>query len=129
MNIYRTDKFYHSEEQYRLDAGDFTLLRLTLGQSGGKVKTATAGDARDKPAYGDRDRIIYAFDHALKVVCGEDVLVYVRLDSAGRKFGEVGAKGERQDFLDFLEQIGLQMVQYLGLDGHHQAIPAQPCVA
>lgn len=124
MNIYRTDKFYYSEEQYRLDAGDYTLLRLTLGRSGGKVKTATVGDARDKPAYGDRDRMINAFDHALKVVCGEDVPVYVRLDGAGRRFGEVGAQGDRQDFLDFMEQIGLQMARSLGLDGSHQAVSA-----
>lgn len=129
MSIYRTDKFHHSDEQYRLDAGNFTLLRLTLGRSSGKVKTATAGDARDKPAYRDRERVINAFNSALKVVCGKDVLVYVRLDGAGRKFGEVGGQGDRQDFLNLLEQVGLQMARNLGLEQLHEAVPAQRCIA
>jgi len=119
MDIYRTDKFFHAEEQYRLDAGNVTILRLTLGRTGGKVKTATVGDSRARPAYHDYPKVIQAFDNAVRNVCGRDIPVYVMHDRGGRLFGEVGGSGDRQDFLEFLEKVGLYMADELGLEKVH----------
>lgn len=60
VRIVESTKFHYAKHQWRIEVGRYTLLRLTYGQTGGVLKTATAGDGWGRPVFPDPARLIEA---------------------------------------------------------------------
>ncbi|MCE8540218.1 hypothetical protein KBY27_22365 [Ruegeria pomeroyi] len=115
--IYQSTKFYHAREQYFAVAGEHTLLRLTLGSSGGRqggaIKTATANDFGAPPVYRDRQALISAMRVGIQNLAGREVDLCIDIDGKGRWFAEICLPGTRDQLIELLTLLANEMARYL----------------
>lgn len=122
VRIIESTKFHHAKRQWRIEAGRYTLLRLTYGQTGGALKTATAGDDWGRPVFRDRARLIEAMAASVENLAGSQVELWLDEDAKGRQFLEFAATASLEDFFEGAALLATEMAAILGeparLDAH-----------
>lgn len=113
VRIVPSRKFHHAKRQWRIEAGGYTLLRLTYGNTGGALKTATVGDDWGLPAYPNRVQLIAAMADSVEKLGGPDVDLWLDEDSQGRQFLERNATATLQEFFDGATEIAIEMLAAL----------------
>lgn len=108
--IVPSKKFHHAKRQWRAEVGGYTLLRLTYGQTGGVLKTATVGDDWGRPAYRDCARLIEAMADSVEMLGGPDVELLLDEDSQGRQFLELSETASLEAFFAVAERIAAEMM-------------------
>lgn len=113
VRIVESTKFHHAKRQWRIEAGGYTLLRLTYGQTGGALKTATASDDCGRPVFPDRARLIEAMAVSFENLAGPHIDLFLDEDSKGRQFLERAAAGSLEDFFEGAARIATEMMGIL----------------
>lgn len=123
--IHQSTKFAYAREQYFAVASGHTLLRLTLGASGGQpggaIKTATASDLGAPPVFRDRGALTNAMRRGVQDLRGKAQDVSIEVDAKGRQFGEIALAGSRKQLIEALHLLAEQMENHLSrpMDGAH----------
>lgn len=121
VRIFESTKFHHAKRQWRIEAGRYTLLRLTYGQTGGALKTATAGDGWGRPIFPEPARLIEAMAVSVRNLAGPQVDLWLNKDAKGRQFLEITAEASLKDFFDGATLLAIEMTAILSrparLDG------------
>ena len=113
VRIIESTKFHHAKRQWRIEVGKYTLLRLTYGQTGGALKTATAGDGWGRPAFPDPARLIEAMAASVENLAGPQVDLWLDEDAKGRQFLEFTAKASVNDFFEGAALVAAEMAAIL----------------
>lgn len=113
VRIVPSTKFFHASRQWRIEAGRYTLMRLTYGETGGALKTATIGDDWGKPVYPNPARLIEAMTDSVEKLGGPNVDLWLEQDSKGRQFIELNATASLQEFFDGAQDIAIEMMAIL----------------
>ena len=113
VRIVDSTKFHHAKRQWRIEVGKYTLLRLTYGQTGGALKTATAGDSWGRPVFPDPGRLIEAMAVSVESLAGPQVDLWLDEDAKGRQFLEFTAEASVNDFFEGAAFIAAEMAAIL----------------
>ena len=113
IRIVDSTKFHHAKRQWRIEVGKYTLLRLTYGQTGGALKTATAGDGWGRPVYPNPAHLIEAMAVSVENLAGPQVDLWLDEDAKGRQFLEFTAKASLNDFFEGAALIAAEMAVIL----------------
>ncbi|WP_152544417.1 hypothetical protein [Brucella rhizosphaerae] len=93
-----SEKFHYARNQWRIEVGGYTVLRLTYGATGGTLKTATASDDLGRPAYPHRPRLIHAMAISVEKHLNPAIDMVLREDSQRRQFLELSESGTLDEF-------------------------------
>jgi len=113
VRIVESSKFHHAKRQWRIEAGRYTLMRLTYGQTGGALKTATAADVWGSPVFPDRARLIFAMGDSFIKLVGPHVDLWLKEDGRGRQFLELTATASVKDFFECATLVATEMADIL----------------
>lgn len=113
VRIVPSTKFHHAKRQWRIEADRHTLLRLTYGQTGGALKTATARDEGGGPVFPDRAHLIQAMADSVEKLAGPNVELWLDEDGKGRQYLELTATASLQDFFEAANTIATEMTVVL----------------
>ena len=113
VRIVESTKFHHAKRQWRIEVDRYTLLRLTYGQTGGALKTATAGDGWGRPVFPDPARLIEAMAASVENLAGPQVDLLLDEDAKGRQFLEFTAEASVDDFFEGAALIAAAMAAIL----------------
>ena len=111
--IVKSSKFQLAKRQWRIEVGGYTLLRLTYGQTGGALKTATAGDDWGRPVFPDPTRLIEAMAVSVENLAGPQMDLRLDEDAKGRQFLEFTAKASVNDFFEGAALVAAEMAAIL----------------
>lgn len=98
VRVISSEKFHYARDQWRIETGGYTVLRLTYGATGGTLKTATAADNFGRPAYPDRPSLMHAMAVSVEKHLNPAIDMVLREDSHGRQFLELSESGTLDEF-------------------------------
>lgn len=98
VRVIPSEKFHYARNQWRIEVGGYTVLRLTYGETGGTLKTATASDYLGRPAYPDRPSLMHAMAVSVEKHLNPAINMLLREDSQQRQFLELSESGTRDEF-------------------------------